>query len=65
MIKEIKSKNRFVIIITLSFFAIFLSFLVSALTPLAKYKFLSNDPLHLKIIATKYLLIDYLKAKGG
>ena len=52
MIKEIKSRNRFVILITLSFFAIILSFLISALTPLAKYKFLSGDPLYFKILAT-------------
>jgi len=52
MIKEIKSKNRFVILITLSFLAIILSFLISALTPLAKYKFLSDDPIHFKILAT-------------
>ena len=52
MIKEIKSKSRFVILITLSFLVIILSFLISALTPLAKYKFLSDDPIHFKILAT-------------
>ena len=52
MIKEIKSKNRFITLITVSFLAIIFSFFISALTPLAKYKFLSDDPLHFKILAT-------------
>ena len=52
MIKEIKSKNRFFILITVSVLAIIFSFFISALTPLAKYKLLSDDPLHFKILAT-------------
>lgn len=52
MIKEIISKNRFIFLITVSFFAIIFSFIISALTPLAKYKLLSDDPLHFKILAT-------------
>jgi len=52
MIKDIKSKNRFFILIIVSFLAIIFSFFISALTPLAKYKLLSDDPLHFRILAT-------------
>ncbi|MEK9570819.1 MAG: CotH kinase family protein, partial [Paracoccaceae bacterium] len=52
MIKEIRSKNRFFSSIVLSFIVIFSTFLISALVPMAKYKFLSDDPLSFKILAT-------------
>ncbi len=51
MIKEIKSKKKFVILISLSFLAIIFTFFVSVITPLAKYKLLSDDPFHFKILA--------------
>ena len=52
MINEIITKKRFFFLVTLSLFAIIFSFIISALTPLAKYKLLSDDPLHFKILAT-------------
>jgi hypothetical protein len=52
MIKEIRSKNRFFAAIVLSLMAIFSSFLISALMPMAKYKFLSDDALSFKVLAT-------------
>jgi len=52
MIKEIRSKNRFFAAIVLSLTAIFSSFLISALMPMAKYKFLSDDAFSFKVLAT-------------
>ena len=58
MIKEIRSKNRFYVVIALSFLAIVSSLLASALLPLAKYKFLSEDPLYFKAFASLVATYD-------
>ena len=58
MVKEATSKKRFIFLITISFLAIIFSFIISALTPLAKYKFLSDDPLYFKILATTAATYD-------
>ena len=52
MIKETRSKKSFFAAIVLSLMAIFSSFFISALMPMAKYKFLSDDALSFKVMAT-------------
>ncbi|MDA7766407.1 CotH kinase family protein [Alphaproteobacteria bacterium] len=52
MIKETRSKKSFFAAIVLSLMAIFSSFFISALMPMAKYKFLSDDALSFKVLAT-------------